>query len=550
MIIDEKDLDGFSSEVVDQCISTRRERVPAYNSLRHYYQFGAPEGQQAPYNKMYPHVDLLASYLYSQSTVEFDVAVENQPDLVVSQANLISRRLNRTFHDCGVGEKYLQALKWSLVFNTMHMKFLWSRGGLRPYIVEPHNFGVMREDVPDLQDQEAFTHSYVVSLDELKRKVSVLPNGQDIIRRVTATPTSHEDAFPESVNRLIVAGTANFTSATTRGLVNVPELFTQLQYKPKTSTEVVEMHELWVWDDANDDYRTITVAAPGVVIYGRKEIGNLTGVKGVQPFVKVCPNELYDYYFGWPEVVSLVKLQDWMSQRLREIRHILSKQANPSKSIAGFGGITDEKIAAFDNPGGWLSEANPNAKIEYINPDMPNDIWHEIIMLQSMYNDVSGLSDVLQGKGESGVRAKAHADILAKLGSARIKQRAQSVEHSLEEVGELVLRLMKKKDNHKYDLDGRAFTAAQFTDEFSVRVDAHSASPVFSDDHTQLAFMLRKFGAIDNVSLLELTKPPRQEIIKKRMKDQEKARAEQMKQMIAAGVVPGKGGALKSVAGK
>lgn len=549
MRIDEKDLDGFASEVVDKCIATRRDRIPAYNSLRHYYLFGAQEGQHAPYNKMYPHIDLLSSFLYSQSTVEFDVEVKNVPDTTINQANLISQRLNGYFHDCGVAAKYLQALKWSLVYNSMHLKFLWSKDGLRPYLVEPHNFGVLREDVSDLCDQEAFTHTYIISKEELQRRVQVLPNSADIMRRVAATPQVAEDAFPESINRLIVAGTANFTSTTTRGLVNIPELFTQLQYKPKTTTETVEMHELWVWDDENDDYRTITVAAPGVVIYGRKDIGNLCGVKGEQPFVKVCPNELYDYYFGWPEVVGLVKLQDWLTQRLREIRYILSKQANPSKAIAGFGGITDEKIAAFDAPGGWLSEPNPNAKIEYVSADMPSDIWHEIIMLQAMYNDVSGLSEILQGKGESGVRAKSHADVLARLGSARIKQRAQSVEQSLEQVGNLMLKLMKKKDPYKYAAKD-TFTAAQFTDDFRVKVDAHSASPVFVDDHQQIAFALMKVGAIDKISLIELVKPPRQELIKVRLKKQEEARAAQMKAMIDAGVAPGsKGGGLKSVAG-
>lgn len=547
MKITESDLDGFASEVVDKCISTRRDRIPAYNSLRHYYLFGAQEGQHAPYNKMYPHIDLLSSFLYSQSTVAFDVEVKNVPELVVNQANLISSRLNGYFHDSGVAAKYLQALKWSLVYNTMHLKFLWTKDGLRPHLVEPHNFGVLREDVPDLCDQEAFTHSYVVSKEELARRVSVLPNSADIMRRVSATPSVAEDAFPESINRLIVAGTANFTSSTTRGMVNIPELFTQLQYKPKTTTETVDMHELWVWDDDNDDYRTITVAAPGVVIYGRKDIGNLCGIKGVQPFVKVCPNELYDYYFGWPEVVGLVKLQDWLTQRLREIRYILSKQANPSKSIAGFGGITDEKIAAFDAPGGWLSEPNPNAKIEYVSSDMPNDIWHEIIMLQSMYNDVSGLSEILQGKGESGVRAKSHADVLARLGSARIKQRAQSVEQSLEEVGLLMLKMMKKKDPYKYAAK-EVFTAAQFTDDCRVQVDAHSASPVFVDDHMQLAFMLRKAGALDTLSLLEMTNPPRKELVKTRVKKMEEARAAAAKAELEAksGGAPGAG--LKSVA--
>lgn len=548
MKIYNQDLDGFASELVDKCMSTRRDRIPAYQGLRHYYLFGAQEGQQAPYGKIYPHIDLLTSYLYSQATVEFDVAVQNVDDKVIEQSELVSQRLNTFFHDYGLADTYMQCVKWSLVFNSTFMKLLWVNGGIKPYMVEPHNFGVLREDVINLDDQEAFTHAYTISKDELKRRVSMMENGADIMRRVSAAPVMPEDAFPESVNRIIVSGTANFTTTTTRGLVNIPELFNQLQYKPKTVEDVVEMYETWIWDDDKEDYRTITLAAPGVVIYGRKDVGNLTGLKTEQPFKQICPNQLYDYFYGFPEIAGLIKLQDWTSQRLREIRHLLSMQAKPPRVFSGFGGISDEKFAAMDSPGSWLSEATPNAKAETLAPEMPNDIWSEIQMIQSMFNDVSGIDNILQGKGEAGVRSKAQADTLAKLGSSRIKQRAQTIERSLEEVGGFVMKMMKKKDPFKYTMkDGMQFAAEQFTDDYQVHVDAHSASPVFVDDHTQLAFALAKLGAIGPDSLLDMTKPPRLEILKQRLKEKQAKQAQQQKAMMEAGIQPGKKGGLKAV---
>ena len=548
MKIYESDLDGFSSNLVEKCMVTARDRIPAYQGLRHYYLFGAQEGQQAPYGKIFPHIDLLTSYLYSQATVEYDIAVQNVEPVVIEQSELMAARLNTYFHDYGIADQFKQAISWSLVYNSMFMKMLWGPQGLKSYTVEPHNLGVLREDVPHLDDQEAFAHRYTISKDELARRVSLMPNAADIMRRVSAVPVMPEDAFPESVNRIIVAGTSQMTSTTTRGLVNIPELFNQLQYKPKTIEDVVEMYELWVWDDDKEDYRTITVAAPGVVIYGRRDIGNLIGIKGEHPFIHVCPNQMYDYFFGWPEIVGLIKLQDWASQRLREIRHLLSMQARPPKVFSGFGGISDEKFAAMDSPGSWLSEATPNAKAETLAPELPADIWGEIEMIQSMFNDVSGIDNVLQGKGESGVRAKAHADTLAKLGSSRIKQRAMVIERVLEDAGGLILKYMRKKDQHQYRLrDDKPFIAAQFTEDYQVHVDAHSASPVFVDDHLQLAFALKKLGAIDSMSLLEMTKPPRLEIFKQRLKEAEAKRAEQQKEMLAAGVQPDKKGGLKAV---
>ncbi len=534
MRINETDLDGFASELADKCMMTARDRIPAYQGLRHYYLFGAQEGQQAPYGKINPHIDLLTSFLYSQATVEYDVAVQNVPAEVIEQSELIGQRLNTNFHDFGVADKFKQAVSWSLVYNSMFMKLLYP-GSLKSYLVEPHNFGVLEEDVPDIDDQECFAHRYTMSLDELRRRTSTMPNGADIMRRVNAVPIIPEAAFPESVNRIIVAGTSQMTTSTTRGIVNIPELFNQLQYKPKTVVDKVEMYELWVWDDSTEDYRTITVAAPGVVIYGRKEIGNLIGIKGEHPFIHVCPNPMYDYFYGWPEIMGLIKLQDWASQRLREIRHLLSMQARPPRVFSGFGGISDEKFAAMDNPGSWLSEPTPNAKAETLAPEVPPDIWGEISMIQSMFNDVSGMSDVLQGKGEAGVRAKAHADTLAKLGSSRIKQRAQSIERFLEDTGSLILKYMKKKDPHRYTMkSGTQFAAAQFTDDFQVHVDAHSASPVFVDDHVQLAFALKKLGAINNQSLLEMTKPPKLELYKQREKEDAARRAQAQKEAMQA----------------
>lgn len=165
-------------------------------------------------------------------------------------------------------------------------------------------------------------------------------------------------------------------------------------------------------------------------------------------------------------------------------------------------------------------------------------------MMQEMFNDISGLSDVLQGKGESGVRAKSHADTLARLGSGRIKQRAQDIEQTLEDAGGLILEMMRKKDPHRYTLSEKfkmeKFAAAQFTDDYSVRVDAHSASPVFSDDYKQQAFMLAKFGAINAEGLLLLTKPPKLDLLLQQAAQAAKEKKIQEQQMAAQGLDPNK----------
>jgi len=63
-----------------------------------------------------------------------------------------------------------------------------------------------------------------------------------------------------------------------------------------------------------------------------------------------------------------------------------------------------------------------------------------------------------------------------------------------------------------------------------VKVDAHSNSPIFTEDLRQLAFNLFKAGAIDKESLLDLLEPPMKQQLKERLKKMEEKEAAQQAQ--------------------
>jgi hypothetical protein len=48
----------------------------------------------------------------------------------------------------------------------------------------------------------------------------------------------------------------------------------------------------------------------------------------------------------------------------------------------------------------------PNAKVEKLAPQIPQDLFREIQEIDSMFEEASGIVSVLQGKGESGVRSE------------------------------------------------------------------------------------------------------------------------------------------------
>jgi hypothetical protein len=121
-------------------------------------------------------------------------------------------------------------------------------------------------------------------------------------------------------------------------------------------------------------------------------------------------------------------------------------------------------------------------------PDIPGDLFEVIHEIDQMFAEVSGITSVLSGRGESGVSSQGHASQLARLGSSRAKKRALIVEDSLEKVATLYLKLMQAYDpTHFTDTEGVPFIAEQFTKDYVVKVDAHSNSPIFTEDLKQLS---------------------------------------------------------------
>jgi len=252
------------------------------------------------------------------------------------------------------------------------------------------------------------------------------------------------------------------------------------------------------------------------------------------PFVQICPNPQYDYYWGQSEVQRLIFLQQLRNNRMTEILDLLSKQVNPPTALTGFTGILDEKNFALNRAGGLLASDMPNAKAERLAPDMPSSLFEVIHEVDAMFSEASGISSVLQGKGESGVRSSGHASQLARLGSSRAKKRALIVEDSLEKVATLYLKLMQAYDKtHFKDEEGHQFIPEQFTKDYVVKVDAHSNSPIFTEDLRQLAFNLFKAKAIDTESLLDLLEPPMKQLLKDKLKKKEQAAAAQPQQQEA-----------------
>ena len=512
----------FYRELIDKCLVSEQERKSDYASLRSFFLFGAgPDEPPCIFNKIYPHIDQLTSFLYSAETTRFSINIgASVPEQEQVKIPRLSMALNDEWLNSNADQVFSSCLTWALCFNSTFIKLVYNNG-IHPYMVEPASIGVLREDTAYTDRQEAIVQTYYITKSELYNRLYTHPKREQIVKRISTSMHTKTEDLPEGLDRIILSQ----SNPTLYGSVNL-DLFGVNRYKARVAEETVKMYELWVWNDDIQDYQCVTMAEPDVFIYDRA--GESMFLKGELPFVQICPNPQFDYYWGQSEVSRLVFLQQLRNNRMTEILDLLSKQVNPPTALTGFTGILDEKNFALNRAGGLLASDMPNARADRLPPDMPSSLFEVIHEVDAMFSEASGISSVLQGKGETGVRSSGHASQLARLGSSRAKKRALIVEDALEKVATLYLKLMQVYDDRHYKDDlGNTFIAEQFTDDYVVKVDAHSNSPIFTEDLRQLAFNLFNAKAIDTESLLDLLEPPMKQLLKDKLKKKEAAMAAQ-----------------------
>ena len=515
-----EDRENLYLDVMNKCLVSREERKGDYTTLRSYYLFGtSPEQPPAYFNKIHPHLDQLTSFLYSAETTRFSINLGAAvPIIEQDKTPVLTKALNDEWLNSNADQVFSMALQWALVYNTTYIKLVVNKG-IHPYMIEPASIGVLREDIPYTDRQEAIVQTYYITKSELAARLYSHPKRQQIMDRVTTGIKISDNDMPEAVNRIVMSQ----TNPTIYGNVNL-DLYGMNRYIPRIAEDTVEMKEMWLWNDDTQDYQVVTMASPDIVVYDRP--GASMFLKGECPFIQICPNPQYDYLWGQSECQRLILLQELRNSRMTEILDLLSKQVSPPTVYSGVSGIVDEKFMALNRAGTFIASDMPGAKVDRLSPDMPSNLFEVIHEVDAMFAEASGISNVLSGKGESGVRSQGHASQLARLGSSRIKKRALIIEDSLEKVATLYLKLMQVYDDtHFVDTNGKKFIAEQFTKDFTVKVDAHSNSPIFTEDLKQLAFNLFKTGSIDKESLLDLVEPPMKQLLIEKLQKREKIQA-------------------------
>jgi hypothetical protein len=547
----------------------------------------------AMYNKTFASLDDLESLLYSPVALRFHIGDPDIPSVLTeAKGRAASAKLRQTCRQSGADSLISQAVQQSLRKGAGLIKTLYKNKEFADYLVMPEDFGVLRENHTKLdQDMGAFCHTMMITLEQLESLVENRDDSAEVLkkaRKLTKETTGDLYDTNGSAMNIVVCGLYPLQPAgaginPSRGIVDWMST-----PKPETSPDVIqtmlELKEIWIWDDDRDDWATFQLIGDDILVNGAIFFYNMlafdprSGVsapclKGVHPFTPFIVNPTPGYFWGASEVRLLILLQEMINTRLTGINKLLRKQEDPTTRFIGSTGVNQIALSRYNKPGGYYADTNPQAKIERDKIDVPQDLFESLHEAERMFDEIMGMPPISKGHGDKGVRSANHAEVLARMFSPRFKDRALLIERCVEEFGALRLDLSRahiekkmiawvSKEEAGIEADASDeelqilkppapglvpvyFTFDDLPDDVTLTVDEHSSSPAFSADAQNLAFDLLKVGAMSPSDLVEHVNAPNPDELQAGIQRREIAAAEAQQaelkvRLLHGGKAPGK----------
>jgi len=116
-----------------------------------------------------------------------------------------------------------------------------------------------------------------------------------------------------------------------------------------------------------------------------------------------------------------------------------------------------------------------------------------------------------------GVRSTGQFSQVASIGAGRIRRMALVVEDCIGQIATKGFKMLQRHETAPYTLrDGKTFLLSQLPSGITIRVNAHSAAPIFAEQTTNKALLLQKMGALGPEDAVELIDPPNRDELKQK----------------------------------
>lgn len=492
-------------EVLDKCTESEDERRRFYDSCRQRYLFGGDAFSQSRVNKIAPIVNRKSAFTYSADSLKFWLQVTPDEDFeqVYPMLEPVAEAIEDEWWRSSTDRLFGMGVTWSYVYGcsilcTLPVLNTDKRTvSLVSHLLQsPADFSVYQPEQPDLLKQEAMCLTTYLPLSQVERRIRIHPRRREIARKL------------ELYNQNLYAEGAIIMGYSQQGPTTFKAEYSwggPYRYMPRTSLNYYRWRDLYLFDDDLGDWRLFTITSDEIVF--DRPMAQV-GLPGVPPFTKICPLELPDYFWGQSQVESVAAIQDWFMHRTDELDRFIAKRLIPPKAIIGAGSTWEERLAALNRPGGKLAVNSRDVQIQEMGSEIPKEVFEFLQGIDSFFQEQSGLRPSLFGKQEPGIRTEGMAASTMRLAAAEVRREALTLEKQAEDHANILLNQMRRYyTDVLVDISGKPFRLAEFPDGFRVRVDGHSASPVFVEDHAQLAMTLRRFGDITPEKFIELLHP-------------------------------------------
>lgn len=530
---DAKRLVPWAEEIIDRCCASMGQRAMQARSQKQWLMTGSPDGNSSILNMLYPHIDRTASYFYSPSDLRMrGEFTQSYPKEILGQAQVAARVVSREWERRDIDMQFGEGVAMALTYGTCIPKLMYTHGGLTCKLCMPWQIGVYREDEAEFSEQEAVDEKNWITPFDLWRRISHLPNAIDLFKRARshARRKTVNDDGDSYFHQVLIGGmnpsvqTAPPFTQQPGGLVQIATDASGAQMSATVAEEMIAFHELYAWDDEREDFTTIQIAEPDILIAPQFKRRNLF-IPEYLPYGKIQPNKQQGYFWGRSEMADLYKLQNLMRNRLEDIKRLMAMQYDRRYFFTGQAFMTDELYDQMKQAG--YANLGEGADVKDVTPELPKEAFGEIAEIQKLFNYVAGFDNIMSGQGEPGVRAGNHAEMLLKTASPRMRDRALLVERQCADLCDKSFHCLADKEAKGYWTDeagmAQEFMLSQLPDDFRLSVDSHSSSPIYEDNHAQLAFALAKIQAIGAEDLIEMLPVPNRDLLKIHLRERQAA---------------------------
>lgn len=545
-----REIVAFANDLIEQCRVSVGMRAAYYRVMNSIAETGRYDGTKSLINLMYTHLCRTAANLYSPIELQFALDFERpRTKGDVERGHAVAKTLTRTWERNGTDENFGNGVFEALKYGAAIIKQWTQTEGKDEHpvyydkLVMPWNFGVYREDENRLDRQEAMCETIMLTLPEVWGRIYHLPKAEKLFEEIklhakrgeaTAEPSSffHQVLSTSQIN----TGVQGMTRPLPGGIVQLNSDPNYALMGPVVGADVVQMHELWVKDET--DWTTIQIVEPDVLVAPLFKKANLLGVEREQPYRLIQPNKVTNWFWGRSELVDLVEPQALLSSWADDTKRLWGLQVDKLLGFVGETNMTDELYAQF-RMAGWAN-LGQGADVKDLTPKIPAEGLPMLKFCIEIINMIGQFPELLQGKGEQGVRAGVHASTLLKTGAITLLDRSLRVERQCAGAADLTLQMMEAKDPEHYwtkgdtpaTIEASKFLLTDLPADWRVTVNEHSSSPVFADAQAQLIFQAAKLGYVTGEYVLDNMPFPNKEMAKAQLKEKELKQAEFMQKML------------------